>query len=221
MRRLRFGVTVVLIAALAVVAAGCGESDPDEAKTPANAPTITNGQPPVEGGEGEGEGGEGDIAAGKTAYEGACQSCHPAGGTEAGVGPVLADRGLAADAIRNQIINGGGAMPANLVEGADLDNVTAFVASLQGESAPAAPAAGGEGGDDAAVAAGKTFFEGACQGCHTDGGTTAGAGPVLAKKGLTEDGVRNQIVNGGGAMPPNLATGDDLENVTKFVVSLQ
>jgi cytochrome c551 len=222
MRRLRFGVAVVLIGALAAFASGCGESDPDEANTPANAPTITNGQPPAEGGEGgEGEGGEGDIAAGKTAFEGACQNCHTAGGTQAGAGPVLADRGLATEAIRNQIVNGGGAMPANLVEGADLDNVTAFVASLQGESAPAAPAGGGEGGDDAAVAAGKTFFEGTCQGCHTDGGTTAGAGPILAKKGLTEDGVRNQIVNGGAGMPPNLASGDDLENVTKFVLSLQ
>lgn len=223
MRRLRFAVAVVLIGALGALVTGCGGSDPDEAKTPANAPTITNGQPPVDGGEGEGEGGGGgDVAAGKTAFEATCQGCHTAGGTQAGAGPVLADRGLAADAIRQQIVNGGSGMPPNLVQGADLDTVTAFVVSLQGDAAepPPAPAAGG-GGDDPAVAAGKAFFEGSCQGCHTAGGTQAGAGPVLAGKSLTEDGITNQIVNGSGAMPPGLASGDDLENVTKFVLSLQ
>ena len=226
MRRLRFGVAVVLIGALAVLVTGCGGSDPDEAKTPANAPTITNGQPPADtGGEAEGEtGGEGDVAAGKTAFEATCQGCHAAGGTQAGAGPVLADRGLAADAIRQQIVNGGSGMPPNLVQGADLDNVTAFVVSLQGDAAAPPPAptpAPGGGGDDPAVAAGKTFFEGACQGCHTAGGTQAGAGPVLAGKSLTEDGITNQIVSGGGGMPAGLASGEDLENVTKFVLSLQ
>ncbi len=225
MRRLRFGVAVVLIGALAAVAAGCGGSDPDEAKTPANAQTITNGQPPVETSEtseDKGEGGvEGDVGAGKTAFESTCQSCHTAGGTKAGAGPVLAARGLTPDGIRNQIVNGGAAMPANLVQGADLDNVVAFVASLQGEAAPPAPAPAPGGGDDPAVAAGKTFYEGACQGCHPAGGTLASAGPVLAGKGLTEDGITTQIVKGGAAMPPGLASGADLENVTKFVLSLQ
>ena len=39
--------------------------------------------------------------------------------------------------------------------------------------------------------------------------------------GVTADRITNQIVNGGGGMPPGLASGVDLENVTKFVLSLQ
>ena len=137
-------------------------------------------------------------------------------------------------------------MPAGLVKGADLDNVAAYVLSLQGGGTAAAPtppattstppattstppattaatppASGGGGGDAAAVAAGKTFFEGTCQVCHTAGGTQAGVGPKLAGRGLTADRIKNQVVNGGGAMPPGLASGIDLENVTKFVLSLQ
>jgi mono/diheme cytochrome c family protein len=232
MRALRLAIVIALVGAAVGVAAGCGGSDPDEAKTPTNAPTITNGQPPAGETTGDGEaGGEGDVDAGKATFEGACQGCHPAGGTQAGSGPVLADRGLTADAIRKQIVTPVGVMPANLVSGADLDNVVAFVAGLQGGAAAGGGTTteggggtstdGGGGGDDAAVAAGKTFFEGTCQGCHPAGGTQQGAGPVLAGKGLAEDAIRNQIVNGGGAMPPGLASGDDLENVTKFVLSLQ
>ena len=138
MRRLKFLIAVLSIGALLAVAAGCGGSDPDEAKTPANAPTITNGS----------------------------TGAPTDGGTSTGETP-------------------------------------------------------GGGGDDAAVAAGKTFFEGSCQGCHAAGGTQAGAGPVLAGKGLAEDRIKDQVTNGGGGMPPGLAAGDDLENVTKFVLSIQ
>lgn len=218
MRRVSLGIAVALVGTTLALLAGCGGSDPDAAKTPANAPTITNGQPPADTGGGEG-GGEGDATAGKTTFDGTCQSCHPAGGTQQGAGPVLADRGLASDAIRAQIVNGGGGMPANLVSGADLDNVVAFVTGLQGGSP--APGGGGGGDDTAGIAAGKTFFEGACQTCHPAGGTQQGVGPILAGKGLSGDRISSQIVNGGGAMPPGLASGTDLENVTKFVLSLQ
>jgi mono/diheme cytochrome c family protein len=232
MRRLRFAVAVLSIGAIAVLASGCGGSNPDEAKTPAGAPTVTNGQAPTETSAGGAEGGAGDAAAGKATFEATCQSCHAKGGTEAAAGPVLADRGLTAEAIQKQIVNGGGGMPPNLVSGADLGNVVAFVSGLQGDTAAAPPAttgattappAAGSGGsaDAAAIAAGKTFFEGTCQGCHAAGGTQAAVGPKLAGAGLTENGIKNQIINGGGLMPPNLATGDDLENVTKFVLSLQ
>jgi cytochrome c551 len=223
MRRLRFGVALVVIGAFAALVAGCGGSDPDAAKTPANAPTVTNGASATPAPAGEGDGTE----AGKTAFEKTCQGCHANGGTEAAVGPVLADKGLSEDAIRNQIVKGGGAMPAGLASGTDLDNIVAFVASLQGETSEApqttssTPAAGGEGAD-AAVTAGKAVFSAnGCEGCHNSGGTVAGVGPKLAGGGLTEDGIKGQITNGGGAMPPGLATGEDLENVTKFVLSLQ
>ncbi len=49
----------------------------------------------------------------------------------------------------------------------------------------------------------------------------AGTGPQLAGAGLTEAQIREQVMNGGGAMPPGLATGQDLDNVTAYVLSLQ
>ena len=47
------------------------------------------------------------------------------------MGPKLAGLGADAESIRNQVINGGGAMPGGLVSGADLDNVVAYVVSIQ------------------------------------------------------------------------------------------
>jgi mono/diheme cytochrome c family protein len=222
MRRVKLGFALAVIGALMGLVAGCAGSDPDEARTPAGTPTITNGQPPADEGGGGGEGeGEGDAAAGEAFYAGACQGCHPAGGTQAGAGPVLAFRGLQADAIRNQIVNGGGAMPPGLATGADLDNVVAFVVGLQGEAAAGGGDGDSGGGDEAAVAAGKTAYESSCQGCHPAGGTQAGAGPVLAGVGLAEERIRTQITNGGGGMPPGLVQGEDLDNVTAFLLSLQ
>ncbi len=49
----------------------------------------------------------------------------------------------------------------------------------------------------------------------------AGPVPQLAGAGLTEDQIREQVINGGGAMPPGLAQGQDLDNVTAYVLSLQ
>ena len=71
------------------------------------------------------------------------------------------------------------------------------------------------------VAAGKTFFEGTCQGCHLADGTKAGVGPVLAGGGRSDARIRNQVINGGGPMPGGLATGADLDSVVAFVLSIQ
>ena len=71
------------------------------------------------------------------------------------------------------------------------------------------------------VAAGKTFFEGTCQGCHLADGTKAGVGPVLAGGGRSDARIRNQVINGGGPMPGGLATGADLDNVVAFVLGIQ
>lgn len=219
MRRVKLGIAIGLIGALTAFVAGCGGSDPEAAQTPSNAPTITNGKPPADEVPSGQSTNEGDVGAeGKIIFETSCQGCHPAGGTEAGAGPVLADRGLVEAAIKTQIVNGKGAMPGGLVTGGDLDKVVAFVVGLQG----AAAAGGGEsGGDAVAIAAGKTFYETTCQGCHPAGGTQAGAGPVLAGKGLTADAITTQITTPAGTMPAGLASGADLENVTAFLQSLQ
>jgi mono/diheme cytochrome c family protein len=232
MRRLRIAtlLTAVLVA-LVALAVGCGESDPDEAVTPASAQTVKNGEY-LGDGEEEVEG-EGDpaVAAGKTAFEGKCQACHPAGGAEAGTGPVLKDKGLTPDVIETQIVNGKGVMPAGLATGEELTNIVAYVASIQGVEAPPAAGggtstdgeapAGGEEPSDDAVTAGLAVFTSKCQGCHGEGGVNGPAGPPLADKGLVAEAIRNQVVNGGGAMPAGLAAGKDLDDVVAYVLSLQ
>jgi mono/diheme cytochrome c family protein len=92
---------------------------------------------------------------------------------------------------------------------------TAPPATTTAPATTAAPA----GGD---VAAGEAFFSQTCTGCHLENGTAAGGtGPQLAGAGLTEAQIREQVMNGGGAMPAGLATGQDLDNVTAYVLSIQ
>jgi mono/diheme cytochrome c family protein len=64
-------------------------------------------------------------------FETKCQGCHAEGGTVAATGPVLAGGGRTAERIRDQVVNGGSIMPAGLYSGTDLDNVVAFVLSIQ------------------------------------------------------------------------------------------
>jgi cytochrome c551 len=148
--------TAALLAIAAVVGsaalAGCSDSDSSEASTPAGATTAANSAlqtdsegatvtaPPAETSaattepaetEAPTEEPEGDVAAGKTTFEGVCQGCHPAGGTQAGVGPQLAGGGRDEALIRTTIQNGKGAMPGGLVSGDDEDNVVAYVVSIQ------------------------------------------------------------------------------------------
>ncbi len=65
-------------------------------------------------------------------------------------------------------------------------------------------------------------FKASCTGCHLNDGTEAGGvGPKLEGLGLSAETIKNQVVNGGGAMPPGLASGADLDAVTAYVVSIQ
>jgi len=155
-RRLWAALSLVAVVATLGVASGCVESSEEDAQTPTNAPTVNNtavqtdsegefvtapqreegGETTAaEGGGAPGEGGvgeaAGDAAAGQEVFAQRCQSCHLNGGQEAGVGPQLAGMGLQADAIESQVVNGGGAMPAGLATGEDLDNVVAYVVSIQ------------------------------------------------------------------------------------------
>lgn len=91
-----------------------------------------------------------------------------------------------------------------------------------GEATDGAPADPGEGAAAGDAAAGESFFAQSCSGCHMDGGRAAGGiGPQLAGAGLSAEQVEDVVVNGRGAMPGGLASGDDLDNVVAYVVGLQ
>lgn len=105
----------------------------------------------------------------------------------------------------------------NVTTGAETPTDTA-AAPTDTTAAPTDTAAAPVEGD---VAAGKTVFETSCQGCHMNDGQDAGVGPKLAGLGLTAEQIEKQIEQPIGSMPPGLATGDDLKNVTAFVVSIQ
>jgi mono/diheme cytochrome c family protein len=137
---------LIAAAGLVIGVAGCVEPNPEEASTPKGAATVANSAPQTDsegktvptpgaettGGETTTAGpAEGDVAAGKTFFEGTCQGCHTNLGQAAGAGPKLAGLGLSADRIRDQVVNGGAVMPAGLASGTDLDNVVAFVLSIQ------------------------------------------------------------------------------------------
>lgn len=124
----------VLIAA-ALAAAGCGGDSDDDAQAPATsappattapattAPATTAPEAPV---------GPGDVSAGKRVFVSAsCAGCHKGIGTKPGYGPKLAGKGLSEAVIRTTVIEGGSLMPGGLVEGQDLADVVAYVASLQ------------------------------------------------------------------------------------------
>jgi hypothetical protein len=153
-RRLWAALSLVALVAAIGLAAGCVDSSEEDAQTPAGAATVQNSAlqtdsegktisaPPAEGAattappEGGGGGGgasAGDAAAGLMVFDAKCTSCHLGDGKEdGGIGPKLEGLGLDEETIRNQVINGGGPMPAGLATGADLDNVTAYVLSIQG-----------------------------------------------------------------------------------------
>jgi cytochrome c551 len=154
--RLMVALTLVLLVVAALALAGCVESSEEEAQTPSGASTVANsakqtdsegnfvtapaatapeggGGSETGGGEGGG-GGEaaGDAAAGEQVFAANCTGCHLNNGQDAGgVGPQLAGAGLDVETIKTTVQNGRGAMPPGLVSGEDLDNVAAYVLSIQ------------------------------------------------------------------------------------------
>jgi hypothetical protein len=48
-----------------------------------------------------------------------------------------------------------------------------------------------------------------------------GAGPRLVGANLTEEAIKNQVAHPRDAMPPNLVSGTDLDDVTAFILQQQ
>jgi mono/diheme cytochrome c family protein len=137
----------LLVAVSLAFVAGCGGDDDDAAEgttteattaAPATTAATTGGEqtnPQTTGTQADVEepgAVEGDATAGEQFFASTCTSCHMNNGRDAGgVGPQLAGQGLTADVVRATVENGKGAMPPGLAQGADLDNVVAYVISLQ------------------------------------------------------------------------------------------
>jgi mono/diheme cytochrome c family protein len=112
----RFSATLlrllVVIPAAALLAVGCGgDSDADS-----------------------GGGDSGSSAGGKSLFVTTCGGCHTLSdaGTNGAVGPSLDGRGADAALVMSMIENGGGGMPAGLLEGKEADAVAEYVAGASG-----------------------------------------------------------------------------------------
>lgn len=83
------------------------------------------------------------------------------------------------------------------------------------EEAPADDAEAVAGTYDAAAA--EALYQKSCAGCH--GGDLGGQGsfPALAGTNLTVDEIVHIIEQGQGAMPPNLATGEEAQNLAAWL----
>ena len=167
----------VLLCSTALLAAGCGTGG------------IVKGGDPAKGGALFVKGANGKPS---------CASCHTlkAAGAKGLIGPNLDDAFAYArqqgykqitiqQVVRDQILIAGGRMPANLVTGADADDVSAYVAACAGVQnagtscnvsaavGPALPGLAGKGQ--------KLFASLSCQSCHTTDGSKS-TGPTF--KGL-------------------------------------
>jgi mono/diheme cytochrome c family protein len=72
----------------------------------------------------------GDAYNGETVFSTTCAGCHGEGGKGGGIGPRLAGVAIPISAVKAQIDNGGGSMPAGLVKGKQEKDVLAYVATI-------------------------------------------------------------------------------------------
>ena len=126
-RRLVWIALLALVAALAVVAAGCGGDDDEGAATTETTATETVATETETTGTAQG-----DAEAGKAVFASAgCGGCHTLeeAGSSGSVGPKLDGLNLSFDRVKTQVENGGGAMPAFKGQLTDqqINDVAAFV----------------------------------------------------------------------------------------------
>jgi cytochrome c550 len=72
----------------------------------------------------------GDADRGSTLFADNCARCHGEGGAGGGIGPALAGNDVSLAEARAAIENGRGVMPADLVEGEELEDVLAYLSTI-------------------------------------------------------------------------------------------
>lgn len=162
-----------------------------------------------------------DLVNGKQLFVSKCGACHTLSraGTKGVTGPNLDEafavarhEGWGDNAIRGVVLGQilypgrGSAMPQNILEGSDAQDVAAYVASVAAvpgkDQGLLATAVQGASGPQASTAEGKIFAEN-CGSCHTlkAVGTTGQIGPSLDTLKPDAGRVERQVTNGGGGMP--------------------
>ena len=183
----------------------------------------------------------GDKDAGKKLFISNCGSCHTlaAAGTSGTIGPNLDDafaqarkdrykdsaiEDIVAGQIRapGQYATGSAAnrlqanMPANIVRGAELADVAAYVAANAGISGFATASA-------FTSTSGAAIFKAKCGSCHTlaAAGTTGNVGPNLDALKPAFARVQRQVTNGGAIMPAfkTVLSAAQIQAVAKYVSS--
>ena len=167
-----------------------------------------------------------DASSGKKLFQDKCAGCHTLAdaGSHGAQGPNLDDafgpsrrQGFREvtiqQVVRDQIELANPPMPRNLLEGADADAVSAYVASVAGKTVAAKSSTSG-----------KDIFAANCGSCHTlkDAGTSGNVGPNLDQLKPTLEIVQHQVINGGGGMPAfkDTLTAQQITAVAKYVSSV-
>jgi cbb3-type cytochrome c oxidase subunit III len=163
----------------------------------------------------------GNTQSGKQLFTAKCAACHALGaaGANGKVGPNLDEafaamrgpghdshfeestiRQVVADQIKFPAQRDEGPnMPADLVKGAEVDDVAAYVASVAGTKSSLAAASTGT----TKSTNGKTIFTSNCGSCHTlaAAGTNGTVGPNLDDIKPPFARAKQQVINGGAVMP--------------------
>jgi cytochrome c551 len=113
-------------------------------------------------------------------------------------------------------------------------SASSSTASSGGTSTPPASSGGSSGGSSSGgsvsgdPANGQSLFVSkTCSGCHANAAGQQSPFPAApnladlnASGGLTESAILNQIQHGGGGMPPNLASGQDAQDLAAYILTL-
>jgi mono/diheme cytochrome c family protein len=213
---------VTIIAAGALIAAGCGSVGYLDAGNKTNGKKLfveRCGSCHILADAGtKGEIGP-NLDFGFFAYRQDAAGTNPSGDDLAGVESTV--RQVVRGQIAYPVVNpasGAPGMPANIVTGQDADDVAAYVASVAGTGAapspppppppppspqpppPPPPPSDGEGDAEAGK---QVFAEAGCESCHTlaDAGATGSVGPNLDDSQPSAELVVTRVTNGQGAMP--------------------